>query len=342
MTVRSYLRATRSGRWCSCRCTSATSASSRARPTSASCPASRRRRRSSSDCCAAVRRLRERFGRVHVNIGEPIRLDALLDAARAGLAARDARGAGTAALGQCRWSTSWRGTIMRNINAAAAVTPVNLLALALLATPRQAMLEADLRASSTRCWRCCGRMPYSERVTLTDRAPADIIDYAASSCKLIVAREPSRSASSCACARGMPCSRPTTATTCCTWWRCRRCSPAASSATPSCAPTTSSAWPGASIPTSPQELFLRWTEAELPGGRRAAAGGAGGARPAAAGAGAGHLAPAGAELGGGDAAVAAGAGHAADHRALLPGHRAAGARRQRPGHPEEARGALPA
>ena len=34
--------------------------------------------------------------------------------------------------------------IMRNINAAAAVTPINLLALMLLATPRQAMLEADL------------------------------------------------------------------------------------------------------------------------------------------------------------------------------------------------------
>ena len=34
--------------------------------------------------------------------------------------------------------------IMRHINSAATVTPINLLALVLLATPRQSMLEADL------------------------------------------------------------------------------------------------------------------------------------------------------------------------------------------------------
>ena len=45
--------------------------------------------------------------------------------------------------------------IMRNINAAAAVTPINLLALALLATPRQALLEADAaRQLELYCWRC--------------------------------------------------------------------------------------------------------------------------------------------------------------------------------------------
>ena len=34
---------------------------------------------------------------------------------------------------------------MRNINAAASVTPVNLLALALLATPRQMALRSELQ-----------------------------------------------------------------------------------------------------------------------------------------------------------------------------------------------------
>jgi glycerol-3-phosphate O-acyltransferase len=33
---------------------------------------------------------------------------------------------------------------MRNINAAAAVTPINLLAIVLLAMPRQGLPEADL------------------------------------------------------------------------------------------------------------------------------------------------------------------------------------------------------
>src|SRR5665213_460321 len=91
----------------------------------------------------ARRFLRERFGRVHVNLGEPIHLDRLLE----------------------RYAPGWRGRvfddqerppwvgalvdelaplIMRHINAAATVTPINLLALILLATPRQAMLESDL------------------------------------------------------------------------------------------------------------------------------------------------------------------------------------------------------
>ena len=58
-------------------------------------------------------------------------------------------------------------TIMRNINAAAAVTPINLLALVLLATPRQSMLEADLLRQIETMVAVLKAIPYGDRVTVT-------------------------------------------------------------------------------------------------------------------------------------------------------------------------------
>ncbi|HYP79135.1 MAG TPA: hypothetical protein VEQ17_02500, partial [Steroidobacteraceae bacterium] len=57
--------------------------------------------------------------------------------------------------------------IMRNINAAAAVTPVNLLALVLQAAERQALPEAQLRAQLGLCLELLRGAPYSLRVTAT-------------------------------------------------------------------------------------------------------------------------------------------------------------------------------
>jgi glycerol-3-phosphate O-acyltransferase len=87
--------------------------------------------------------LRERFGKVYVNLGEPIALDAVLDQHHASWRAQrfedDTRspwvGGAVAALAV---------SIMRNINSAAAVTPINLIAVTLLGMPRQALPEADL------------------------------------------------------------------------------------------------------------------------------------------------------------------------------------------------------
>ena len=87
--------------------------------------------------------LRSRFGKVYASFGEPLPLDPLI--------ARHAPG----------WSRATDGTddrppwlaplvselateIMTRINAAACVTPVNLVGLVLLAMPRQSMGAADL------------------------------------------------------------------------------------------------------------------------------------------------------------------------------------------------------
>ncbi len=64
-----------------------------------------------------------------------------------------------------------------HINAAADVNPINLLALALLSTPKHAMGEADLVAQIELCKTLLAEMPYSDRVTVTPHTPERIIAH---------------------------------------------------------------------------------------------------------------------------------------------------------------------
>jgi glycerol-3-phosphate O-acyltransferase len=121
----------------------------------------------------SLKRLRENFGYVHVNIGEPIPLIPLLDAHQPEWREKlgqEGRGATVSAAVDVLAQR-----IMRHINAAAAVTPVNLLALVLLAMQRQAMLEADLQRQLALCLTLLKTAPYSDRVTVTPLEPAGII-----------------------------------------------------------------------------------------------------------------------------------------------------------------------
>jgi glycerol-3-phosphate O-acyltransferase len=134
--------------------------------------------------------LRERYGRVHVNFGEPIHLNARLD--------RHCPGWSQRTLGdqeRPRWVNALvaelADDVMRNINSAAAVTPVNLLALALLATPRQATLASGLERQIATLLALMRAQPYSERVTVTSKTPAEIVDYGVA--LKIVFREQQRS-----------------------------------------------------------------------------------------------------------------------------------------------------
>lgn len=124
-----------------------------------------------------LRRLfRQRYGRVHVNLGEPIYLDALLDAFAAGWREQvfddQNRPPWVSAL-----VDELAQTIMRHINAAATVTPINLLALILLAMPRQAMIESDLRRQIESMLALLGAMPYGDRVTVTKASPQEVVEY---------------------------------------------------------------------------------------------------------------------------------------------------------------------
>jgi glycerol-3-phosphate O-acyltransferase len=121
----------------------------------------------------SLRVLRENFGKVHVNIGEPIALTPLLDQHLPDWRARlgeDGRGV----LGGTADDLALR--IMRNIQAAAAVTPVNLIALVMLAAPRHALLRNDLERQLAACLAMLRAAPYAPRVTVTPLAPPAIID----------------------------------------------------------------------------------------------------------------------------------------------------------------------
>jgi glycerol-3-phosphate O-acyltransferase len=128
------------------------------------------------DLLASLKVLRERFGTVHVNVGEPIQLNGLLESHlpkwREQRFDDDTRlPAVNALVGELAVS------IMRGINAAAAVTPINLLATALLATPRGALPDSALLGQLDLYQKLLRASPYSARVTVTDATPAEIVEY---------------------------------------------------------------------------------------------------------------------------------------------------------------------
>jgi glycerol-3-phosphate O-acyltransferase len=120
--------------------------------------------------------LRNRYGRVALNFGEPIQLVALLDEV-----APDWRAATADPDTKPEWLKPTVDVlaerIQRNINRAAHVNPINLLSVVLLATPKHAMAEADLVAQLDLCKTLLTALPYSDRITLTPLTPAEIIAY---------------------------------------------------------------------------------------------------------------------------------------------------------------------
>ena len=66
---------------------------------------------------------------------------------------------------------------MRHINAAAAVTPINLLAITLLATPRLALPKTDLLRQMDLYRELLRGFSYSDRVTVTSMSAAEILAY---------------------------------------------------------------------------------------------------------------------------------------------------------------------
>ncbi len=125
-----------------------------------------------------------KFGKVHVNLGEPIVLDELL--ARYNPRWRD--DPATATSGDEPSPAGWVGAaiaelaarIASGINAAAAVTPINLVSMAVLATQRQALGEADLERQVELYQRLLRDAPYAPLVTVTAASGAEMTKYAES------------------------------------------------------------------------------------------------------------------------------------------------------------------
>ena len=127
-----------------------------------------------------VQVLRSKFGKVHVNLGQPIRLDDVL--ARHNPQWRSDREAESDS--RAGWIGDAIGDlairINTEINAAAAVTPINLVAMAMLATPRQALAELDLVRQVELYQQLLRDAPYSPMVTVTRESGAEMVAYAES------------------------------------------------------------------------------------------------------------------------------------------------------------------
>jgi glycerol-3-phosphate O-acyltransferase len=120
--------------------------------------------------------LRSNYGQVVVNFGEPIKLDDVLAEQ-----APDWDGSPLSDEDKPQWLPLAIDTladrIQININRAADVNPINLLALALLSTPKHAMGEADLLAQIALSKTLLADVPYSDRVTVTPHTPEQIVAH---------------------------------------------------------------------------------------------------------------------------------------------------------------------
>ncbi|RWA37452.1 glycerol-3-phosphate 1-O-acyltransferase [Xylella fastidiosa subsp. multiplex] len=121
--------------------------------------------------------LKQKYGQVVVNFGEPIALNDVLAEL-----APEWEGQALNENEKPAWLSSTVNHLARQIqtriNSAADVNPINLLALALLSTPKHAMGEADLIAQITLCKKILLELPYSNRVTVTPHTPERIIAHA--------------------------------------------------------------------------------------------------------------------------------------------------------------------
>ena len=129
-----------------------------------------------SDFRNIINILRKNYGEVTVSFGEPVLLNHLLDQHQPGWAEDP---------DNLNGKPSWlqplvddlAERIMVNINRAAHVNPINLLATALLASRKHALDEDDLERFIGVLKAIAEKSPFGERVTVTELNPGQIIEY---------------------------------------------------------------------------------------------------------------------------------------------------------------------
>ena len=206
--------------------------------------------------------LRQRFGRVQVSFGEPVLLAEAIARVEPGW--REAVGMDDA---RPPWFSTAvdvvAGALMRRINAAASVTPVNLLGVTLLATPRQAMVEPDLARQLELCVELLRQCPYSPDVGLPAMDGSAMIRHGEA--MGLLERQPHP--------LGDVIRMPQEAAVLCTYYRNNVMHLFAMPSLVACAFLNNAAMRGEDVhrlawrvyPYVRQELTLRWAEDEVPG-----------------------------------------------------------------------------
>lgn len=120
---------------------------------------------------SAWRLLRGRYGKVHVNFGEPLCLNDLLDQRVPDWrSAQDLRAPWVREI-----IDKVSETLAERINSAAVATPVNLVAVSLLLTPKQTADEQALTQQIALCQDLLRRLPYSPQARVSSLEPGEIL-----------------------------------------------------------------------------------------------------------------------------------------------------------------------
>jgi len=131
-----------------------------------------KRRESLVELVAVTRHLRRDYGSVYVNFGEPLSLDSFLDAEAPGWQALE---------GDARREAAKRVTLplaremAQRINAAVVINPINLFAMAIVASPRSAQDERALGQQIDWLRTIGSRRRYASATVVTERNAAEVI-----------------------------------------------------------------------------------------------------------------------------------------------------------------------
>ena len=118
------------------------------------------------------RDLRNDYGRVYVNFGEPLSIDQFIDREAPGWHALPADAQHEAAR---RVTLPLAREMAQRINAAVVINPINLFAMAIVPSPRHALDERALAQQINWLRILASRVPYSPGTVLTDDEPAGVI-----------------------------------------------------------------------------------------------------------------------------------------------------------------------
>jgi len=122
----------------------------------------------------SIKYLRENFGKVYVNVGDPVAIEPTLDKIKPNWCQIIDKGEERPDwISEIIDELSVR--IMSGINSAAAVTPISLLATVLLSTPEQSIRELELIRQLRMNLKLLTQFKYSDSVTLPDWSPEQII-----------------------------------------------------------------------------------------------------------------------------------------------------------------------
>lgn len=125
-----------------------------------------------------LRAFKRSFGKVNVTFGRPIELNAFLDQQQPGWREQD--------YSDCEYRPDWApvvvdklaNQVVTGINAAASVNPINLLALSILSSPRQAMDEQQLVQQMEAYRDLLAANPYTDITVLPEGQGQEWLHYA--------------------------------------------------------------------------------------------------------------------------------------------------------------------